>query len=158
MIKLTSKELKQKILGAQTLWGDGIIDIGKSFLENKDYIKKTETFIDSLYHFKNGKILFKPTKASNKQFRSNKSELISYFIGHNKVDNEDKGFALEPWRKIDFKNFDIISYEDVILSMGNYFFTDYNGNILKVEFSFGYIFYNNNLKITFHHSSLPYKS
>ena len=62
MIKLTSKELKQKILGAQTLWGDGIINIGKSFLENKDYIKKTETFIDSLYHFKKGKIFEKASK------------------------------------------------------------------------------------------------
>jgi hypothetical protein len=41
--------------------------------------------------------------------------------------------------------------------MGNYFFTEPNGNIVKVEYSFGYFLDSNgNLKINLHHSSLPY--
>ena len=43
--------------------------------------------------------------------------------------------------------------------MGNYFFTNYDGEKVKVEYSFGYILEEeeDDLKIIFHHSSIPYK-
>ena len=41
--------------------------------------------------------------------------------------------------------------------MGNYFFTDLDGNEAKVEYTFGYKLINNELKIDLHHSSFPYK-
>jgi hypothetical protein len=45
------------------------------------------------------------------------------------------------------------------LAMGNYFFTDLSGIMVKVEYTFGYIRGNNgNLKINLHHSSLPFKN
>mgnify|MGYP003323348530 FL=1 len=43
------------------------------------------------------------------------------------------------------------------LAMGNYFFTDLNGNKTKVEYTFAYIKNDaGELKIILHHSSLPY--
>jgi len=43
--------------------------------------------------------------------------------------------------------------------MGNYFFTETNGNEVKVEYTFGYFLNNEGeLKINLHHSSLPFIS
>ena len=142
----------------QKEWANSIIKIGKAYLAKKDYVLVTEKFIDRLYCFEGGKILFKPTKASNKQFRKEKNEFISYFIGHNKVSSEDKGFALEPWKSIYFENFDFTTFENVLFTMGNYFFTNYRGEKIKVEYSFSYKFdKEKNLKIIHHHSSVPYR-
>ena len=122
MINLSHSDINEKIKNAQKNWANGIINIGKCYLEKKDYIALTETFVEELYAFKKGKVLFKPTKASKNQFRKDKNEFISYFIGHNKISDEDKGFALEPWKDIQFDNFDFTVFKDIIISMGNYFF------------------------------------
>ena len=57
----------------------------------------------------------------------------------------------------------IESHESVFLaysaksSIFAYFFTESNGSIVKVEYSFGYFLDSNgNLKINLHHSSLPF--
>merc|ERR1719421_2709386 len=43
------------------------------------------------------------------------------------------------------------------MAMGNYFFTDPNGDEAKVEYSFGYMLdEDGNARIILHHSSLPY--
>ena len=158
MINYTSTEISKNISDIQQKWGNSIIEIGKAYLDKKDYLKLTENFIDELYYFNQGKVLFKPTKASHKQFRNKRNEFISYFIGHNKVSDEDKGFALEPWKDIYFQNFDFITYDDIVISMGNYLFTDYENKKTKVEYSFGYMLnQESKLKIIFHHSSIPYK-
>ena len=155
----SSSGISKEIFDIQKQWANYIIEIGKSYLNKKDYVSLTEKFLDDLYFFKQGKILFKPTKASHKQFRNKKEEFISYFIGHNKISDEDQGFALEPWKSIYFENFDISAYDNIFLSMGNYFFTNYEDKSLKIEYSFGYILDSKNkLKIIFHHSSLPYNS
>ena len=158
MNNIPLEEINEKIKKAQKRWADGIVNIGKYYLEKKDYIALTNNFIEELYSFKNNKILFKPTKASKKQFRSKKNEFISYFIGHNKVSDEDKGFALEPYKDIQFENFDFSVFENIIISMGNYFFTNYENEKIKVEYSFGYVLdeKENELKIIYHHSSVPY--
>ena len=159
MINLSPDKINKKIKNAQKNWANGIINIGKYYLEKKDYIALTETFVEELYAFKKGKVLFKPTKASKNQFRKDKNGFISYFIGHNKISDEDKGFALEPWKDIQFDNFDFTVFKDIIISMGNYFFTNYNEEKVKVEYSFGYILdkKKDDLKIIFHHSSIPFK-
>ena len=49
-------------------------------------------------------------------------------------------------------------FENILLTMGNYFFTNYDNENIKVEYSFGYTFDDKeNLKIVFHHSSIPYQ-
>ena len=159
MNSLNIEKIFEKANIVQNLWAQGIIDIGKAFLEQKDYLVRTHKFLDELYSFNENKVLFKPTKAYLKPFRKNKNEFISYFIGHNKISDEDKGFALEPWKKIKFNNFDNLFLENVLVSMGNYVFTNYKDQQIKVEYTFGYLLNKkNNLKIIFHHSSVPYKS
>jgi len=45
------------------------------------------------------------------------------------------------------------------LAMGNYFFTDLEGNKTKVEYTFAYIKGDTGeLKIILHHSSLPFSN
>ena len=158
MINIPSEDISKKIKKAQKKWADGIINIGKYYLEKKDYIALTNSFIEELYSFKEGKVLFKPTKVSKNQFRKKKNEFISYFTGHNKISDEDKGFAIEPWKDVHFDNFDFMAIDNIIISMGNYFFTNYDGEKTKVEYSFGYILdeIEDELKIIFHHSSVPY--
>jgi hypothetical protein len=105
-------------------------------------------------------VLFKPTKCEKEQFRPTKSEALSYFIsGDDRGCDEDKGFAIQPWTKVRFENTGFILEIDRAISMGNYFFTDLDGNEAKVEYTFGYKSINGNLKIDLlHHSSLPYKN
>ena len=50
----------------------------------------------------------------------------------------------------------MILENDRALAMGNYFFTDTEGNEVKVEYTFGYKLVKGNLKIDLHHSSFPY--
>ena len=158
MLNLSSEEINKKINTIQKCWATSLVNIGKAYLEEKDYISLTNKFIDDLYFFKKGKVLFKPTRANQKPFRSKKNEFISYFIGFNKVSDEDKGFALDPWKSIEFSNFDFSHFENILIAMGSYIFTDYEENTVKAEYSFGYVLDKdeNKLKIIFHHSSLPF--
>lgn len=102
--------------------------------------------------------MFKPTKCELQQFRPTKYEALSYFIaGDNRTCKEDKGFAIQPWTKVRFKNSGLILDDKRAIAMGNYFFTDLDGNEAKVEYTFGYKLVGPELKIDLHHSSFPYK-
>lgn len=142
---------------AQKKWGDGIVKIG-SLKNNYKLCKKfTSNFLYQTYKLKEGKILFKPTKASKEQFRSNIDMALSYFIGgEDSFCKEDIGFAMKPWVKVLFENSGFIFEESRAIAMGNYFFTDSNGKTIKVEYSFGYKLINSKLYIDLHHSSLPF--
>ena len=147
----------QEIEKAQEKWGKGIVKIG----ELKDSLKEcrmfTIDFINKMYDYENGIVQFKPTKASDFQFRGDVKAALSYFIGSDSDFIEDKGFALNPWVKVDFENNSINIINDIAIAMGNYFFTDNDGVKTKVEYSFVYKRNDNgDLKIILHHSSLPY--
>ena len=89
--------------------------------------------------------------------RASKAEAKSYFIaGDDRACNEDKGFAIQPWTKVRFENTGMILEDNRAIAMGNYFFTDLDGNEAKVEYTFGYKLSNGALKIDVHHSSFPY--
>ena len=148
---------KEQVEKAQNDWGSGVVKIGSL----KDEIIKCEQFanefLDQLYTFNNGPVLFKPTKCEIEQFRPTKKEALSYFIaGENRACLEDKGFAIQPWTKVRFENSNIILEENRAIAMGNYFFTDLNGDEAKVEYTFGYKLISGVLKIDLHHSSFPY--
>ena len=147
----------QEIEKAQEKWGKGIVKIG----ELKDSLKEcrmfTIDFINKMYNYENGIVQFKPTKASDFQFRGDVKAALSYFIGSDSDFIEDKGFALNPWVKVDFENNSINIINDIAIAMGNYFFTDNDGGKTKVEYSFVYKKNDiGDLKIILHHSSLPY--
>ena len=147
---------EQDIIKAQNLWSEGVIKMGQISNDITSLEIYASNFLDRLYNFED-KVLFKPTKAKNFQFRNNKKSAMSYFIaGENRECAEDKGFALSNWSKITFENSDIILAEESALAMGNYTFENENLKI-KVEFSFGYKKINGLVKINLHHSSIPFQ-
>lgn len=142
---------KEEIIAAQKAWGDGIVAIGKA----RDHKKAAMGHIEKLYAYDLGPVLFKPTKASAMQFRDDKEEALSYFVGGKEP--EDKGFALAPYTKVRFENHSMVIDCDSALAQGNYYFSNTQGQEIKVEYSFGYVEdKEGNLRINLHHSSLPY--
>ena len=147
---------KLEIIEAQELWAQNVIEIGDLYTKNKDYKSKANIFVKEFYAFDVGEVLFKPTLASEKQFRYTYDDALSYFIGGHI--SEDNGFALKPWKEINFGERKITILNEIALSMGNYFFHSVDGSdVVKVEFTFGYVKdKDNNLLINLHHSSIPY--
>ena len=148
---------KEQVVEAQNNWGAGVVKIGTLKNDRVACEQFANEFLEERYSFDDGPVLFKPTKCEIEQFRPTKSEALSYFIaGDNRVCEEDKGFAIAPWTKVRFENTDLILEENRAIAMGNYFFTDLDGNEAKVEYTFGYTLKNGVLKIDVHHSSFPY--
>ena len=146
----------QDVEDAQEKWGQGIVEISSAYSEGGEFVKRAKIHIDSLYDYKDGKVLFKPTFASEVQFRSTFDSALSYFVGGNGVCSEDTGFAIKGWTKVRFQNDNVIIHGSTALAMGNYFFTNPEGEEVKVEYSFGYrIDSEGNLRICLHHSSIP---
>lgn len=149
------KPLIEKV---QKEWGDGIVHIGSIRDDRAACEKAVDEFLNKLYAFDLVDVLFKPTLASVIQFRLTKEAAKSYFIGGNPNFPEDRGFALNPWTNIRFENIGFVFEVNIAMAMGNYFLTDLKGEITKVEYTMGFIRgpYDE-LKISLHHSSLPYK-
>ena len=150
---------KEQVLEAQKLWGDGVVKIGSLKQSRTECEEYASNFLDNRYAFDQGNVLFKPTKCEIEQFRPTKIEALSYFIaGEERACNEDKGFAIQPWTKVRFENASFILEDNRAIAMGNYFFTDLNGNEAKVEYTFGYKLIEGVLKIDLHHSSFPFSN
>lgn len=147
---------KEQIENAQQVWADGVIKIGSLKNDRAACEDFTNLFIDKVYAFELGDVLFKPTRASLIPFRKTKRSALSYFIGGDEKYSEDLGFALQPWKNVRFKNSAFIIDNDRAIVMGNYFFTNLIGDEFKFEFTFGYRLYNGELKIDLHHSSIPF--
>ena len=148
---------KEQVLAAQKEWGAGIVKIGSLKNDRAACEAFTSNFLDKLYAFKQGVVLFKPTKAAEEQFRPTKPKALSYFIaGKDRACKEDNGFAIAPYTKVRFENTDLILERYRALAMGNYYFTDLNSVEAKVEYTFGYRIIKGELKINLHHSSFPY--
>ncbi|MBK42543.1 MAG: hypothetical protein CMC83_01550 [Flavobacteriaceae bacterium] len=149
---------KDQVLEAQEKWGSGVVKIGSLKHSRSECEAFASSFLDERYAFGLGSVIFKPTKCEFEQFRPSKSQALSYFIaGDDRACDEDKGFAIQPWTKVRFENAGIILEEKRAIAMGNYFFTDLDGNEAKVEYTFGYKLVGDELKIDLHHSSFPYK-
>jgi hypothetical protein len=147
---------EEDIINIQKEWASGIVKMGKLSKDRDSLESFTSDFLDKIYDFDN-QVLFKPTKAANEQFRNTKSSAYSYFIaGDGRECQEDNGFALSNWTEILFDNSNIIINEDIAIAMGNYTFKN-EASKIKVEYSFVYKNYGNEIKIILHHSSLPYK-
>jgi|TARA_Y100000994_G_scaffold44441_1_gene34897 hypothetical protein len=148
---------KSQIHEAQKKWGDGIVKIGTLKDNESECLEFTKSFLNSLYDFENNDVLFKPTKAAEEQFRPNFQMALSYFLGgSNSFCSEDEGFAMKPWVDVKFANSGFIIENERAIAMGNYFFTDSSGAVVKVEYTFGYKLSNGHLLIDLHHSSLPF--
>ena len=148
--------LEEEIINIQKEWASGIVKMGELSNDRDSLESFTSDFLDKIYDF-NNQVLFKPTKAANEQFRNSKGSAFSYFIaGDDRECVEDIGFALSNWTEILFDNSNIIINEDIAIAMGNYTFKN-EAIKIKVEYSFVYKNYGDEIKIILHHSSLPYK-
>ncbi|MFK7839573.1 MAG: hypothetical protein AB8B83_04520 [Bdellovibrionales bacterium] len=147
---------KQDVLDAQKAWGEGIVAISDVFVAKGDFKERASQHIKDLYAYDQGEVLFKPTLASDDQFRETFDEALSYFVG-GKI-SEDGGFAIKPWSNVRFGEQQIITDSDSAIAMGNYFFTPVGSEEeTKVEYTFGYVKdEDGKVRINVHHSSLPF--
>lgn len=147
---------REEIINAQNTWGNAIVAIGKKSQDGEDFEGLAEQTVDNLYAYDEGNVLFKPTLASEQQFRLTEEDALSYFVGGDIP--EDKGFALQPWSNVRFENAAFSLNCKTALAMGNYYFTDAKtGEETKVEYSFGYIRNTDGkLLIILQDSSLPF--
>ena len=148
----------QEVNAAQQAWGEGIVEIGEAYTEDRNYREIAADHVREFYAFNgDATVLFKPTLAAEDQFRGDFEEALSYFVGTEGT--EDSGFAIAPYTDVRWENEGTVVDEDgdMAVAMGNYFFTGTDGSETKVEYSFGYTKdEDGNLKIVLHHSSLPF--
>jgi hypothetical protein len=146
------------VAAAQQAWGEGIVAIGEAYTAGEDYTQAAREHIERFYAYGHDvPVLFKPTLAAEEQFRGDFDGALSYFVGGSI--EEDGGFAIAPYTNVRWENEGtfIDAAGDSAMAMGNYFFTTTEGEEVKVEYSFGYIFdEEGELKIVLHHSSLPF--
>jgi len=145
------------VLTAQKAWSDGVVAIGKAYMEGGDYKGMATAAASDIYGYDYGKVLFKPTRCAEVPFRPKPEDALSYFVGGHIA--EDTGFAIQPWSKIEWFNHDIYCAGDVALAMGEYKFTDAKtAAVSKVEYTFGYRKHpDGNVRLFLHHSSVPFK-
>ena len=146
---MTQKEEVKNFLHS---WKEGVIDIGKVFLEGGDYHNCAEEFLFKHYAFDIEEVLFKPTFTKEVIFRNTKDLALSYFI---KGDiQEDGGFALKPWEKIELDELTILEEEGYLAAMGTFKFKPVNSEeVALVAFTFCFVEIAGSLKIKIHHSS-----
>ena len=146
---------------ARIAWGNGLIKVSKTFeIEGIERATSVASdMIDKLYFFDFGQVLFKPTLSGGSQtFRPTKEGALSYFVGHNSSYPNDTGFGIKFWREVSSETSAIFIDDTVAMWMGWVTFTDREGQVTKVDKSWGYkLDDNGNLRITLHHSSLPYE-
>ncbi|MEO1282961.1 MAG: phosphoribosyl-AMP cyclohydrolase [Pseudomonadota bacterium] len=136
-------------------WGDGIVKIGKVHTAGGDYRNSAREHIERFYAYGKDTVLFKPTLASQDQFRGTFDEALSYFVGGKIA--EDGGFAIAPYTAVRWESEGINITGNTALTMGNYYFTKTDGSEVKVEYTFGFEKLDGgDVKIVLHHSSLPF--
>ncbi|MYB06682.1 MAG: phosphoribosyl-AMP cyclohydrolase [Gemmatimonadetes bacterium] len=146
---------EQAVIDAQRAWGEGIVAIARAHTDGGDYAARATEHINDLYAYGETHVMFKPTLAAETQFRETFEGALRYFIGQDGT--EDKGFAISGWTNVRWENIGIYTNDASAMAMGNYYFMGPDGSETKVEYSFGYVLIDGDLKINLHHSSLPYR-
>jgi len=146
---------------ARVAWGEALIAIAKAF--EADGIKGAravaEGVLDAAYGYNLGDVLFKPTLASGeKTFRPTRKGALSYFVGHDDDFPLDGGFGIKGWRTVSSQTAASFIEGDVAMWMGWVTMTDKDGQVTKVDKSWGYKKDSDGtMRIVLHHSSLPYQ-
>ena len=153
---------EQDLVDARQIWGNALIAISKAFEEagiDAARVAANHT-LDAAYGFELGQVLFKPTFACGKQtFRTTRDGALAYFLGHSAEYPEDAGFGIQGWRSVDSETAASFIQGDVAMWMGWVMCTDKNGDVTKVDKSWGYKKdEKGTLRIVLHHSSLPYQT
>ena len=164
---------EQEVLNAQQRWGDGIVRIGAVKQAGGPYVREALSHIEDIYDYEEGEVLFKPTLASDVPHRPTIGGALSYFVGYDsalkflsglsdeeraelKIYREDGGFATKPWTRVRFDNEGIVLYGTTAVAMGNYYFTDLNGDETKVHYTLCFVKRDDRLRIYVQESNLPF--
>jgi hypothetical protein len=157
MMPINDTDLAQ----ARNAWGDALIAIAEAYeAEGIDGARAVaESVLDAAYGYSLGPVLFKPTLASGeKTFRPTRKGALSYFVGHDPDYPLDSGFGIKGWRDVQSETAAQFIEGDVALWMGWVTMTDKDGQVTKVDKSWGYKKdAEGTLRIVLHHSSLPYQ-
>lgn len=148
------------LLAARTAWGEALISIAKEY-EAKGLAEAqalASHVLDTAYGYNLGPVLFKPTLSGGAQtFRATKKGALSYFVGNDPDYPHDNGFALKGWHEVTSETAASFKEGSVAMWMGWISMTDRDGQVTKVDKSFGYKMDSEGcLRIVLHHSSLPY--
>ena len=153
---------EEQLLQARVTWGNGMIAISKAYNESGITQAKiiADGFLDDVYGFELGLVLFKPTLSGGAQtFRPTKEGALSYFVGHDPTYPSDNGFGIKSWHEVKSETCATFLDGDVAMWMGWVTLISKDGQKVKVDKSWGYKKLKNGaLKIILHHSSLPYSS
>ncbi len=156
-MSITEKDLE----AARKVWGDALVAISKAYEgEGIDAARAlAEGALDGAYGYNMGPVLFKPTLSSGEQtFRPTRKGALSYFVGHDADYPADGGFGLKGWRTVTSETSASFIEGDVAMWMGWVTFTDKDGQVTKVDKSWGYKKDADGvMRIVQHHSSLPYQ-
>ena len=142
----------KKINGFLSSWCEGVIQIGKTYLEGGDFNQRALNFLSAHYAFDEMDVLFKPTFTKQAVFRNNIKDALSYFVGGDI--SEDNGFALKPWEDIQLEELNLLLKTDLTAAMGTLNFKPYDSEeTTLVAFTFIFVRVDEGLKIQVHHSS-----
>lgn len=151
---------QQDLANARKAWGDALVAISTAYDEQgiEAATQLANEALDEAYGYNLGPVLFKPTLASGEQtFRPTREGALSYFVAGNPAYPGDGGFALKGWRRVECETSAEFLNGDVGMWMGWVTFTDKDGNVTKVDKSWGYKLDGGVARIVLHHSSLPYQ-
>lgn len=153
---------ERNLLAARVAWGEGLLAISDAY-ETGGIVRAKQiasAFIDTVYGYDLGPVLFKPTRSGGEQtFRTTKNGALSYFVGHDKNYPLDRGFGIMRWRSVTSKTAACYINGDIAMWMGWFLMKDKDDEVTKVDKSFGYKKSPDGvLKIVLHHSSFPYGS
>ena len=148
------------LTSARQAWGDGLVAVATAFdTTGIDGARPVaDRMLDDLYDYGHGPVLFKPTMASGDQtFRPTKAGALSYFVAHDPEYPLDTGFGLKGWREVETETSETFIDGDVAMWMGWVSMTDKDGQVPKVDKSWGYRKDPAGVaRIVLHHSSLPF--
>ena len=151
---------EEQLTQARLAWGNGMIAISKAYEESDITEAKiiANDFLDDVYGFELGPVLFKPTLSGGAQtFRPTKDGALSYFVGHDPTYPSDSGFGIKSWHEVSSETCAAFFDQDVAMWMGSVTLISKDGHSITVDKSWGYKKVKNGaLKIILHHSSLPY--
>jgi len=158
---MTTAITEQELAEARKIWGDALVAISTAYDETgiEAATELANGALDAAYGYNMGPVLFKPTLASGDQtFRPTRDGALAYFVGHSDEYPNDGGFGLKSWRKVESETAASFIQGDVAMWMGWVTFTDKDGNVTKVDKSWGYKKDEaGTLRIVHHHSSLPFQ-
>lgn len=149
-----------ELLEAQKSWFESLIEISSVYAKSGHAEAKAlaEKMIDTLYGYKFGAVLFKPTLATSPQtFRTTREGALSYFVGGDPQYPNDAGFAILGWTHYKMENAAMFISGNNASTMGKAHFTGPNGRVTTVDKTWGYVKDDNgDVRIILHHSSLEY--